>query len=147
MIDFGTAGVGDPANDVSCLLLNYGESFVSEMAETYPHTKGLLRRARFLARTLELEWAAKGLTVRRDDGCEPPEPFLAVGGRRKAPAMESLGVTPKSDGHSRRELGPATACVAYSTWPLEATRTAWGPTCPPWSLPCTKNHTHGARLT
>jgi len=36
--------------------------------------------------------------------------------------MQSLGVTPKSDGHSRRELEPATACIAYPTPPLEATR-------------------------
>jgi aminoglycoside 2''-phosphotransferase len=61
VIDFGTAGVGDPANDISCLLLNYGETFVREMAETYSPTENLLRRARFLARTLELEWAARGL--------------------------------------------------------------------------------------
>jgi hypothetical protein len=33
--------------------------------------------------------------------------------------MESLGVTPKSDGHCRRKLEPATAAIAY-TRPLIA---------------------------
>lgn len=42
--------------------------------------------------------------------------------RRCVGLIEYLGVTPKSDGHSRRELGPATACIAYIARPLEATR-------------------------
>ena len=36
IIDFGTAGIGDPAADFSCIIYNYGESFLAEMAKTYP---------------------------------------------------------------------------------------------------------------
>ncbi|MEZ4583991.1 MAG: phosphotransferase [Caldilineaceae bacterium] len=36
IIDFGTAGLGDPAVDLPCLLNSYGESFLRRMDRTYP---------------------------------------------------------------------------------------------------------------
>jgi len=65
VIDFGTAGVGDPANDVACLLQNYGERFVARAGKVYPKIRSLLRRARFLAQALELEWIVQGLKNRQ----------------------------------------------------------------------------------
>jgi aminoglycoside 2''-phosphotransferase len=61
IIDFGTAGVGDPANDIACLLQNYGERFLERTSAAYPMLGTLLRRARFLAQALEFEWLVQGL--------------------------------------------------------------------------------------
>jgi aminoglycoside 2''-phosphotransferase len=61
IIDFGTAGVGDPAADIACLIDNYGETFVRRMVKTYPGIANLIDRARFWAGTLELQWALQGL--------------------------------------------------------------------------------------
>ncbi len=61
VIDFGTAGVGDPANDVACLLQHYGERFIEGIAAAYPEVTSLLPRARFLAQVLELDWIVQGL--------------------------------------------------------------------------------------
>jgi aminoglycoside 2''-phosphotransferase len=61
VIDFGTAGPGDPAVDIGLLLNTYGESVVRQMAETYPMSVELLDRARFFAGSLELEWALAGI--------------------------------------------------------------------------------------
>lgn len=61
IIDFGTAGVGDPANDIACLLQNYGERFLERANAAYPALRSLLRRARFLAQALEFEWLVHGL--------------------------------------------------------------------------------------
>jgi aminoglycoside 2''-phosphotransferase len=61
VIDFGTAGPGDPAVDIGLLLNTYGESVVRRMAETYPMSAALLDRARFFAGSLELEWALAGI--------------------------------------------------------------------------------------
>lgn len=61
VLDFGTAGWGDPACDVACLLYQYGEAFIRLMAETYPVSSAVIDRARFWARTLELQWAVGGL--------------------------------------------------------------------------------------
>ncbi len=36
VIDFGVAGLGDPATDLGCLLQAYGESFVRRMRPAYP---------------------------------------------------------------------------------------------------------------
>jgi aminoglycoside 2''-phosphotransferase len=65
VIDFGTAGAGDPAIDLACLLSAYGESFVRRLATAYTIDQTLLDRARFLAGALELEWALIG--VRESD--------------------------------------------------------------------------------
>lgn len=60
IIDFGTAGIGDAAADFSCIIYNYGESFLARMAESYPEIEAAIDRARFWAGTLELQWALAG---------------------------------------------------------------------------------------
>lgn len=62
VIDFGVAGVGDPANDIACLLQYYGEGWVKRLREGYPEMDGLMERARFYAQAIELEWALAGIT-------------------------------------------------------------------------------------
>ena len=64
IIDFGTAGVGDPAADFCTLINQYGESFLRRMSRTYPEIREHIDRARFRAGTLELQWLLRGL---RDD--------------------------------------------------------------------------------
>jgi|GEM_PF-319682 len=61
IIDFGTAHFGDPACDLGCLIQHFGEGFVSRMLATYPAAQGLLRRARFGALVVELDWVAQGI--------------------------------------------------------------------------------------
>jgi len=61
VIDFGTAGTGDPAADFSCIIYNYGESFLAGMAKYYPEIETAVHRARFWAGTLQLQWALSGL--------------------------------------------------------------------------------------
>jgi aminoglycoside 2''-phosphotransferase len=62
VIDFGAAGVGDPAIDLAPLCQAYGESFVSRFAAAYPASTELLPRARFYAQAIELMWAATGIS-------------------------------------------------------------------------------------
>jgi aminoglycoside 2''-phosphotransferase len=61
VIDFGTAGLGDPATDIATLLHYYGESIVRRMEPTYPQLPNLIDRARFWAGTLVLQWALAGV--------------------------------------------------------------------------------------
>lgn len=61
IIDFGTAGLGDPACDFACLLNQYGEPFVNQIGRTYGNTASLMERAKFWAGTLWLQWALGGL--------------------------------------------------------------------------------------
>jgi aminoglycoside 2''-phosphotransferase len=61
VIDFGVAGLGDPATDVGSLLQTYGASFVAQLQAAYPEVERLLRRARFYAQAIELEWVLLGL--------------------------------------------------------------------------------------
>ena len=65
IIDFGTAGIGDPADDFACLINQYGESFLRRMSRVYRDIGEHIRRARFRAGTLELQWILGGL--KRDD--------------------------------------------------------------------------------
>ncbi len=60
VIDYGTAGVSDPANGWACLINTYGEGFVRRMHQTYPILT-TIDRARFYAGALELEWALGGV--------------------------------------------------------------------------------------
>jgi aminoglycoside 2''-phosphotransferase len=62
VIDFGVAGLGDPATDVGILLQTYGALFVAQMQAAYPELEHLMRRARFYAQAIELEWLLLGLT-------------------------------------------------------------------------------------
>lgn len=61
LIDFGTAGLGDPACDIAVQLGNYGESIVQRMQTNYSTLKDVIDRARFWAGTFELQWALAGI--------------------------------------------------------------------------------------
>ena len=63
IIDFGSAGLGDPATDVAGLLgpLSYGAAFVDLLAPAYPGLAALLGRARFYAGTFALQEALWGV--------------------------------------------------------------------------------------
>ena len=76
-IDFGTAGLGDPAFDVGLLLSNYGESLVWQIAPAYPGFESLIDRARFFAAAFELQWALAGI-----ENDEPWLTFAHLGGPR-----------------------------------------------------------------
>ena len=66
IIDFGTAGIGDPAADFSCIIYNYGESFLARMAKSYPQIEAAVGRARFWSGTLQLQWALAGLRTKNN---------------------------------------------------------------------------------
>jgi aminoglycoside 2''-phosphotransferase len=61
ILDFGTAGLGDPAGDFAVVISMYGERFLQRLARTYPAIIEALDRARFWAGTMELQWALAGL--------------------------------------------------------------------------------------
>jgi aminoglycoside 2''-phosphotransferase len=61
VIDFGTAGLGDPACDLAGIIEEYGESFLRDLESYYPQIGALIERARFWAGTLELQWLLGGL--------------------------------------------------------------------------------------
>jgi aminoglycoside 2''-phosphotransferase len=61
IIDFGTAGIGDPSADFATSIYFYGESFLRRMAKFYPEIRDVVDRARFWAGTLELQWALSGI--------------------------------------------------------------------------------------
>jgi aminoglycoside 2''-phosphotransferase len=61
VIDFGVAGLGDPATDLGSLINCYGESLVGKMADVYPEMVNYLPRARFYAQAIELQWALLGV--------------------------------------------------------------------------------------
>jgi aminoglycoside 2''-phosphotransferase len=61
VIDFGMAGLGDPASDIGLLINIYGETFVKRMRKSYPDLEKYLPRARFYAQLLELEWVLLGI--------------------------------------------------------------------------------------
>lgn len=78
VIDFGAAGLGDPAADFACLLDQFGESFVRRMTAVYPGIDALIDRARFWAGTLQLQWALGGLR----DPDDPSWFFVHIGRAR-----------------------------------------------------------------
>jgi len=61
VLDFGVAGIGDPALDIGALISNYGEGFASRLGKTYPGLGSLLPRARFYAQAIELQWVLLGI--------------------------------------------------------------------------------------
>lgn len=64
VIDFGNAGLGDPALDIAAVMapsFGYGEPFVSRLKRNYPIGEALLRRARFYVNTFSLQEALYGL--------------------------------------------------------------------------------------
>jgi aminoglycoside 2''-phosphotransferase len=61
IIDFGTAGMGDPAIDLASLLDNHGEGVLKQMSKYYSGVEGLIDRARFRAGVVWLQWALMGV--------------------------------------------------------------------------------------
>jgi aminoglycoside 2''-phosphotransferase len=61
IIDFGCAGLGDPAIDFGVILYNYGESFLDRFYRVYPEAEDYLKRARFYARAQEARWLLTGI--------------------------------------------------------------------------------------
>lgn len=67
IIDFGTAGRGDPARDYGILINVYGESFVRRMGKYDSRVVALIDRARFYAGTFELQWVLGGVRSKAFD--------------------------------------------------------------------------------
>ena len=65
VIDFGSAGLGDPAIDFGVIIYNYGESFMERFYRIYPEAEVYLKRARFYAGAHEVRWLLTG--IRRND--------------------------------------------------------------------------------
>lgn len=61
VIDFGVAGLGDPATDFGNLISSYGETLVTKLGRKYPDLGKLLSRARFYAMAIELQWVLLGV--------------------------------------------------------------------------------------
>jgi len=61
IIDFGCAGLGDPAIDFGVILYNYGESFLDRFYHVYPEAEVYLKRARFYAGAVEARWLLTGI--------------------------------------------------------------------------------------
>ena len=61
IIDFGCAGLGDPAVDLGVILYNYGESFLDRFYHVYPAAEDFLKRARFYAGAQEARWVLTGI--------------------------------------------------------------------------------------
>jgi aminoglycoside 2''-phosphotransferase len=61
VIDFGCAGLGDPALDLGVLIYHYGESFADRLYRVYPEAESFLKRARFYAGAQEMRWLLTGL--------------------------------------------------------------------------------------
>ncbi len=66
VIDFGTAGLGDPATDLGNLISGYGESLVGKIEDAYPNYPDQLDRARFYAQAMELQWVLLGVESGED---------------------------------------------------------------------------------
>ena len=61
IIDFGCAGLGDPAIDLGAIIYFYGESFLNLFYDVYPEAKQYLTRARFYAGEHEVRWLLTGI--------------------------------------------------------------------------------------
>jgi aminoglycoside 2''-phosphotransferase len=61
VIDFGGAGLGDPAYDFAGLLSGYGEGFVELCTHAYPEVEGFMGRIRFYQGTFALLEALFGI--------------------------------------------------------------------------------------
>jgi aminoglycoside 2''-phosphotransferase len=67
IIDFGTAGLGDPARDYGILINVYGETLLRRMARFDPTIETLIDRARFYGSVLELQWVLGGVRSKSFD--------------------------------------------------------------------------------
>ena len=63
VLDFGCAGLGDPAVDFGIVLHVYGEQFLRRMSAHDPDIAGCIDRARFGAGTGEARWAATAIKL------------------------------------------------------------------------------------
>jgi aminoglycoside 2''-phosphotransferase len=61
IIDFGGAGIGDPAYDVAGLLASYGEEFINMMIPHYPEITSFQERVHFYKSTFALQEALFGI--------------------------------------------------------------------------------------
>ena len=61
IIDFGSAGLGDPAVDFAGLLSSYGEKFYEQCAVKYPEMKQAKKRVQFYYGTFALQEALFGI--------------------------------------------------------------------------------------
>jgi aminoglycoside 2''-phosphotransferase len=61
VLDWGIAGLGDPAHDYGVLINCYGESFVRRMTRHTPEIGALIDRARFMSTLAEPKWVLRGL--------------------------------------------------------------------------------------
>ena len=61
VIDFGVAGLGDPATDIGSLINSYGERLIHRIEPDYPTLANFLPRARFYAQAIELQWVLLGV--------------------------------------------------------------------------------------
>jgi aminoglycoside 2''-phosphotransferase len=61
IIDFGCAGLGDPAIDIGVIIYHYGESFLDRLYHVYPQVESYLKRARFYAGAHEVRWLLTGI--------------------------------------------------------------------------------------
>lgn len=61
IIDFGSAGLGDPAIDFGVIIYNYGESLLERLYRVYPEAEAYLKRARFYAGAHEVRWLLTGI--------------------------------------------------------------------------------------
>ena len=59
VIDFGFAGLGDPAQDIAAASC-FGDDFLAHYARSYPNLEALLPRARFIKGTFALSEALHG---------------------------------------------------------------------------------------
>jgi aminoglycoside 2''-phosphotransferase len=64
IIDFGSAGPGDPAQDIAAVS-TYGEAFLERFYPAYPEIETMLERARFYRGTFALSEALHG--IKNDD--------------------------------------------------------------------------------
>jgi aminoglycoside 2''-phosphotransferase len=67
ILDFGVAGLGDPATDLGCLLSVWGERFTGPLSRRWPAAADLVDRARVVAMALPLEWAVVALQTNAND--------------------------------------------------------------------------------
>ena len=61
ILDFGGAGIGDPAVDFAGLLTCYGDAFYRQCSAVYPEMEDALPRARFYIGTFALQEALFGI--------------------------------------------------------------------------------------
>lgn len=61
IIDFGCAGLGDPAADLGVIMYNYGASFLRRFYRVYPEAETYTQRARFYAGAIEVRWLLTGI--------------------------------------------------------------------------------------